>query len=168
MDPIKAAYDMIPFIEKAKLPETEGSNSKKHLIEMVGKITFGIVEGEKAQRWIGWIQGCVYYGGGATLKEVKAVNKNETNKEKMQRRIQAFDVIGDNCVTWTHAQIGPYIHQNLWYDKHYQHWLTQQYEDHLPGRLVVHKVYDARTSKILTFGYTHWRNAGQKMPDGDY
>lgn len=50
---------------------------KTHLIYMCNKILSGEVTGEKAHRWIGWIQGCLYMNGVASLEEMKLVNKGE-------------------------------------------------------------------------------------------
>ena len=41
---------------------------------MVRKIMSDEVTGENAHRWLGWIQGCVCLGGGATLRELKDIN----------------------------------------------------------------------------------------------
>jgi len=48
---------------------------KTHLIYMCSKIMLGEVEGEKAHRWIGWIQGCLYMSGVTSLDEMKSMNK---------------------------------------------------------------------------------------------
>ena len=55
--------------------EFEESGGKTHMIYMCSKIMVGDVEGEKAHRWIGWIQGCLYMNGAASLEEMKLVNK---------------------------------------------------------------------------------------------
>jgi len=46
-----------------------------HLRMMVGKIKSGEVTGEKAHRWLGWIQGVIYTRFTVTLEDMKRVNK---------------------------------------------------------------------------------------------
>lgn len=75
MDIKKAATAMRPFLEKCT-DETQGGDatSISHLVYMIEKIESGEVSDEKAHRWLGWIQGVVCCGGGATLEEMKAIN----------------------------------------------------------------------------------------------
>ena len=49
--------------------------SDRHLLEMVNAIEDGVVEGEQAHRWLGWIQGAACARGGGTLEEMKGINK---------------------------------------------------------------------------------------------
>jgi len=51
-------------------------NGYDHLINMCYKIIDKTVEGDKAHRWLGWVQGCVYCDGTTTLEELKLINKN--------------------------------------------------------------------------------------------
>lgn len=53
----------------------ETHTSKDHLHMMTGKIILGEVTGEKAHRWLGWAQACIVMGGGATVEDMKLVNK---------------------------------------------------------------------------------------------
>ena len=69
-----AAMKMIPRIVEAHLPEVNDEYGKDHLIDMVIKITSDEVTGEKAHRWLGWIQACVCMGRGASLEELKNIN----------------------------------------------------------------------------------------------
>ncbi len=76
MDIKKAAVAMRPFLQRCK---PMGSNERdetsiEHLTEMLDAIESGKVNGEKAHRWLGWVQGVVCCRGGATLEEMKAVN----------------------------------------------------------------------------------------------
>lgn len=67
---------MKPLILKSKNLENDYSPSgQQHLLEMCDKIISGVVKEDKSHRWIGWIQGCVFIGGGASLKEMKKLNK---------------------------------------------------------------------------------------------
>jgi len=38
-------------------------------------MTAGEITGEKAHRWLGWVQGCVCVGKGGTLEDMKGINK---------------------------------------------------------------------------------------------
>lgn len=49
--------------------------SLHHVTEMLGKIVRGEITGTKAHRWLGWAQAIICVGGGATLDELKAINK---------------------------------------------------------------------------------------------
>jgi len=46
-----------------------------HLRDMNEKIQSGEVQGEKAHRWLGWIQAAVYAHGCASLEDLKLINK---------------------------------------------------------------------------------------------
>lgn len=76
MDIRKAAQSMRTFILDRVLIEDAGGDetSIQHLLYMLDKIESGEVSGEKAHRWLGWVQGVVCCRGGATLDEMKAVN----------------------------------------------------------------------------------------------
>jgi hypothetical protein len=75
MDIKLAAQAMRPLLARCT-KEVEGGDATAlhHLIDMIDKIEAGEVSGEKAHRWLGWIQGVVCCRGGATLDEMKAVN----------------------------------------------------------------------------------------------
>ncbi len=77
MNPIDVALDMIVLIKKSELPEHHFEYGKDHLLEMIEKIKRGSVSGNKAHRWVGWIQGCVCMGKGSTLEQMKYINKKE-------------------------------------------------------------------------------------------
>lgn len=74
MDIKKAATAMTKYVDQSNLPAKHPSIGKDHLHEMISAIQMDIVTGEKAHRWLGWIQGCVCVGQGATLDEMKTVN----------------------------------------------------------------------------------------------
>jgi len=85
MDIKVAATAMRPFVEKCKISKEDlqmdkhsasGNNPTgiHHLLFMIKQIESGEVSGEKAHRWLGWIQGVVCCRGGATLEEMKAIN----------------------------------------------------------------------------------------------
>jgi len=77
MDVKKVASAMIKVIPRAdKLPDFNPEFGTDHLLDMCFKIHMGIITGEKAHRWIGYIQGCVCVGGGATLEELKQINRD--------------------------------------------------------------------------------------------
>lgn len=73
MDVRTAALKMIPLIQNSSLPNINSEYGKDHLLEMVEKMNNGEITGEKAHRWLGWIQGCVCVGG-APLQEMKEIN----------------------------------------------------------------------------------------------
>lgn len=56
------------------LPATDPEYGKNHLHEMADKIISGEITDEKAHRWLGWMQGCICAGGGATLQTLKEIN----------------------------------------------------------------------------------------------
>ena len=47
-----------------------------HIFEMLDKIVSGEIEGEKAHRWLGWIQALMCVNRIADLKELKEINHN--------------------------------------------------------------------------------------------
>lgn len=60
MDIKIAASRTAILVHKAKgIPDSHPEHGKDHLIEMVNKIIHGEVTGDKAHRWLGYIQGCV-------------------------------------------------------------------------------------------------------------
>lgn len=69
MDVKIAANKMRDMINDSFLSEADegDASSKAHLLGMCRKIEEGEVTGEKAHRWLGWIQGCVYKGSAFTL-----------------------------------------------------------------------------------------------------
>ena len=70
-----AARDLWELVDKSKLPDKHDEYGKDHLKYMLNRIMIGIVEDEKAHRWLGWVQGCICVGGGATIEEMKQINK---------------------------------------------------------------------------------------------
>jgi hypothetical protein len=79
MDVQKATRAMLPLIDKANLPDDHPAYGKAHLREMVEKIeswNVGVPKRlRKAHRWLGWINCAVCMGGGATLEELKTINR---------------------------------------------------------------------------------------------
>jgi len=65
---------MLPYIQKSTLPDIHPEYGKDHLNWMVSQILYNFVQGEKAHRWIGWIQGCLCMSGAASLEELKNIN----------------------------------------------------------------------------------------------
>ncbi len=55
----------------------DSSTTLYHISEMLDKLISQEVSGEQAHRWIGWIQAIIVCRGGATLEEMKLVNKND-------------------------------------------------------------------------------------------
>ena len=74
MDVIAAAQNMCHFIAGSNLPMYNPEYGKDHMYDMIEKIQSGEISGEKAHRWLGYIQGCVVSNGEATLDDVKNVN----------------------------------------------------------------------------------------------
>jgi len=79
MDVKNAANEMWALVDRSELPDDHDAYGKRHLKRhlraMLALLTAGEVTGEKAHRWLGWIQGCVCIGGGATLDDMKQINK---------------------------------------------------------------------------------------------
>ena len=75
MNTMIAARDLWKLVDKSELPDEHPEYGKDHLKYMLDKLMEGEVFGEKAHRWIGWIQGCICMSGGATLEELKRINK---------------------------------------------------------------------------------------------
>jgi len=90
MDVKIAADQLWDSINSSSLPYEHAEYGKDHLRWMILEIKFGAVEGEKAHRWLGWIQGCVCVGGGATLEEMKQINKNS----KVTRVTDPINLVG--------------------------------------------------------------------------
>lgn len=76
MDIKQAAKAMRPYLDKCKTNNVSGGEATtiEHLAAMLTSIETGSVSGEKAHRWLGWVQGVVCCRGGATLEEMKSVN----------------------------------------------------------------------------------------------
>lgn len=74
MDIKIAAKETAKLIDKTDLPNDHPETGKSHLHCMARKIQDGIVEGEKAHRWLGWLQACVCMGQGASLEQLKLIN----------------------------------------------------------------------------------------------
>lgn len=70
--------DDTPLLPEAADPDGPESYQqpwcKAHLHVMCRKIQEGEVTGEKAHRWLGWVQACICMGSGATLDELKNIN----------------------------------------------------------------------------------------------
>jgi hypothetical protein len=63
------------LIDGAKgLARDDPETGRQHLHVMAAKIVSGEVTGEKAHRWLGWMQACIVLGDGSTLKEMKEIN----------------------------------------------------------------------------------------------
>jgi len=75
MDPAVAAEQMWASVNASDLPDEHPEYGKDHLRWMIEQVALRKITGEKAHRWIGWIQGCVCVGNGATLEEMKLINK---------------------------------------------------------------------------------------------
>ena len=76
MNIIESAKLMKPLIIKSvSIADGNDATSIEHLYDMIIAIESGEVAGEKAHRWLGWIQGVVCCRGGATLEEMKEINK---------------------------------------------------------------------------------------------
>lgn len=79
-DPKSVALRCLPFVAKARgLPPHDPAFGRDHLCWMIGEIQNWDLSGqpkrEKAMRWLGYIQGCLVAGGGATLDEMKELNR---------------------------------------------------------------------------------------------
>jgi len=80
MDVKIAARGIDKLIDLTDLPLLNAEYGKNHLHEMVNKIICEEVSGEKAHRWLGYIQCAVVIGGSATLEQVKQINKGSKIK----------------------------------------------------------------------------------------
>lgn len=75
--PKLAVQDMrvqVGFIPKDKVNAPEACRPE-HLYSMLDKMDSGEVAGEKAHRWLGWIQGVVCMYGVSSLERMKEINK---------------------------------------------------------------------------------------------
>jgi len=79
MDARIAAQETDKLIDATNLPLLNSEYGKDHLHEMVNKIICGEVSGEKAHRWLGYLQGAVVIGG-VSLEQVKMINKGSKIK----------------------------------------------------------------------------------------
>lgn len=67
---------MVPLVMHAPvLPDIHSSYGKDHLVNMCERIISGEIAGEKAHRWLGWVQACVCISGGANLDRLKLINR---------------------------------------------------------------------------------------------
>ena len=75
MDTKIAADNMWALVDRSELPDEHDEYGKNHLRAMLSMLAAGEITGEKAHRWLGWIQGCLCVGKGGTLEDFKAINK---------------------------------------------------------------------------------------------
>ena len=80
MDVKIAAQKTGKLIDSTSLPLLNTEYGKDHLHEMVNKIICGEISGEKAHRWLGYLQGVIVVGGGASLEQIKQINKGSKIK----------------------------------------------------------------------------------------
>lgn len=71
----KVAKAMIPIVQRTDLSGVPGCCCKAHLKNMLIKIISGDVTDKKAHRWLGYVQGVVVFRAGATLEELKNLNR---------------------------------------------------------------------------------------------
>ena len=79
MDVIKVSQELVTIIIKTDKLECSDSGKrihKAHLLYMLDSIIQGDVSGEKAHRWIGYVQGCLVYSDTSTVEEMKTLNFN--------------------------------------------------------------------------------------------
>ena len=75
MDIRIAARETLKLVHKAKkLPSEHTQYGRDHIKNMLERIYFVEIEGEKAHRWLGWAQCAICLGEGATLNELKEIN----------------------------------------------------------------------------------------------
>jgi hypothetical protein len=78
MNIVEVATQMRPLVRNATIIVVGGeATDTTHLLDMITAIEEGKVTGEKAHRWLGWIQGVVCCRGGATLEEMKEINNGD-------------------------------------------------------------------------------------------
>jgi len=66
---------MWSLVQNSNLPEDHENYGKDHLRAMLAMLVSEEITGEKAHRWLGWVQGCVCMGKGGTLGDIKKINK---------------------------------------------------------------------------------------------
>lgn len=62
------------FIQQSSAPEHNKEFGKDHLHDMIQALESGAVSGEKAHRWLGYLQGVLVATGGCTLDDMKTLN----------------------------------------------------------------------------------------------
>ena len=78
MDVKSVALKMGKIVENAtNLVDYHPEYGADHIMDMCCAIVNGEVIGEKAHRWLGWIQGCLCMSGEISLEELKEINKGE-------------------------------------------------------------------------------------------
>lgn len=79
MDAPLAARQCLPMVELTCWDEEEPEYGKKHLRSMVEQMqTWDQTvpkERDKTMRWLGWLQAAIVIGDGASLEEMKQINK---------------------------------------------------------------------------------------------
>ena len=75
MDVKVAADNLWGLIQNSNLPDEHDEYGKNHLRTMLAMLVAGEITGEKAHRWLGWVQGCICVGNGASLETMKRINK---------------------------------------------------------------------------------------------
>ena len=81
----ETAIAMRPFVDRCGIMSSAvyggDATTVSHLYDMIRQIEYGEVTGEKAHRWVGWMQGVICCRGGATLEDMKEVNASTLGKE---------------------------------------------------------------------------------------
>jgi len=80
MDVKVAAQEIDKLIDSTNLPPLNAEYGKDHLHEMVNKIICGEISEERAHRWLGYLQCAIVIGGGASLEQIKMINKGSKIK----------------------------------------------------------------------------------------
>ncbi len=69
-----AAKETAKLINHTNLVDMDPEIGKDHLHYMAKAIQNGDIQGEKAHRWLGWIQACIRCGLGTSLRQLKEIN----------------------------------------------------------------------------------------------
>ena len=72
-----AAKKTDELVYSSNLPAFNDSYGKNHLHYMLSKIVSGEISGTKAHRWLGYVQGVIVFSDGATLEQLKKLNKGD-------------------------------------------------------------------------------------------
>lgn len=79
MDIKEAMHRTEALIDKGAYPITTPGLTRAHLHDMVTQVVSWDLSDPKAERkahrWLGWLQCAIVFGGGATLDQVKLINK---------------------------------------------------------------------------------------------
>jgi hypothetical protein len=97
---IKAAQEtlkLVVYLPEDKTIDQDAWCNRPHVKWMLHEIVEGRVRGEKAHRWLGWAQCCVYMFGGAESDTLKKINREAKFSEGSSEVKKTLEDVIQEC-----------------------------------------------------------------------